>query len=198
MSKKIKKGRTIYVAPDIIGGINENEQPYILDKRETKVLDPHNPMDKIDIYERQVKEWFLKPATTLVKQKDTGFIVLMICLSYLEGIEQYKQGKSSKEHGSCNFFVQSMHKLYPNKFENYQLKDLYDDARCGLFHNGMTKGAVIISNRFLESIKFLNGDIKINPSKFLNDIKDDFDSYIVKLKEDEDARNLFAKMYSNV
>lgn len=197
MSKKLRKGKVIYIAPDIIGQLDDNYQPSVLDQRIVRILDPTNPMDKIDIYERQVKEWFLKPATTLVRQKNNGFIVLMICLSYLEGIEQYKKGVPS-DRNSKRFFVESMQRLYPNKFENYQLEDLYSDARCGLFHNGMVKGAVIINNKFSESIRFSNGDIEISPSKFLKDIKEDFDNYITKLKEDEEARNLFAEMYSNV
>lgn len=197
MSKKIRK-EPINIAPEIIGWLDENNNPKIIDKRSGKFLDPTNVDDKIIVYERQVKDWFLLPATNLVlyKNRNKGFIVLMICLSYLEGIEQYRKGENSNNK-SCTFFVASMNRIYPNKYQNYQLEDFYVDARCGLFHNGMVKGRIIISYSFSESLKFDGGDIMVNPKKLLIDLKADFQNYIQELKSNQESQIKFNRMFSN-
>lgn len=86
----------IFIASDILGKININGSTDVRDLRTGRTLDPNNEFDKIYIYERQVIDWFLKPATNLsrYKNKNKGFIVLMICISYLEGVEQYRRGRS--------------------------------------------------------------------------------------------------------
>lgn len=198
MSKKLRR-EPIYIAPEIKGWIDEEFQPRVKDERNGRLLDPRNVDHKIEIYERQVKEWFLMPATNLVKYKknNKGFIVLMICLSYLEGIEQYRQGKGSK-NDSKKFFVHSMKRLYPNEYSKDQLEDFYDEARCGLFHDGMVRTRIIIDYGFPKSLDFDGGDIKISPSKFLKDIKVDFENYLQELRTNEQSRNKFDRMYSNV
>lgn len=198
MSKKLRK-QPIYIAPEIFGWIDEQYTPHVLDERNGNELNPNDAMDKIIIYERQVKDWFLKPAHSLAnyKNKNKGFIVLMICLSYLEGIEQYKRGQNSTNN-SRNFFISSMNRIYPNKYSLYNLKSFYSEARCGLFHNGMVKGRIIINNSFNEALTFDNNDIKISPKKLLNDIINDFESYITELKNNENSRMLFNQLYSNI
>lgn len=198
MSKKLRRD-PINIAPEIVGWLDENYNPHVIDNRTGKTLDPRNINHKIEIYERQVKDWFLIPATNLTKykNKNKGFIVLMICLSYLEGIEQYRRGQNSNGN-SCRFFVSAMERLYPSEFQSHQLKDFYSEARCGLFHNGMVRGKIIINNGFQKSIEFNGGDIKVSPSKFLNDITDDFERYLQELRTNEQSRNTFGQMYSNV
>lgn len=198
MSKKLRRD-PINIAPEIVGWLDENYNPHVIDNRTGRVLDPRNVNHKIEIYERQVKDWFLIPATNLTKyrNKNKGFIVLMICLSYLEGIEQYRRGQNSNGN-SRRFFVSAMERLYPNEFQNHQLEDFYSEARCGLFHNGMVRGKIIINNGFQKSIEFNGGDIKVSPSKFLNDITDDFERYLQELRTNEQSRNTFDQMYSNV
>jgi len=196
MSKKLRR-TPIYIAPEIIGWIDESFKPHIIDERNSLILDPANVYHKIDIYERQVRDWFLNPAKTFVKSKDKKFIALMVCLSYLEGVEQFRRGQSSNNQ-SRSFFVSAISRIYPNKFLVQDLKDFYSEARCGLFHNGMVKGKIIINNRFLESLNFSGNDIEVSPTKFLRDIVQDFDNYVNELKTNEQSRNYFDIMYSNV
>jgi len=198
MSKKLRKD-PINIAPEIVGWLDENDDPHVFDNRNGRQLDPRNVNHKIEIYERQVKDWFLIPATNLIKYKNRnkGFIVLMICLSYLEGIEQYRRGQNSNGN-SRRFFVSAMERLYPNQFQKYQLEDFYSEARCGLFHNGMVRGKIIINNSFQRSIESVRSDIRVSPSKFLEDIKSDFESYLQELRTNQQSRNTFDGMYSNV
>jgi hypothetical protein len=198
MSKKLRQGTNIYIAPEIIGWLDENYNPVVEDERTGKKLDPRNIDDKIFIYERQVKDWFLKPATKYAKGKNNGFIVLMICMSYLEGVEQYRRGESSNNKSRV-FFTHAINRIYPNKFHSNDLNELYKEARCGLFHSGMVKWKIIVSYSFLESLNFEDSTtINVNPKRFLEDIKADFNDFINKLKTDEESRNRFDRMYSNI
>lgn len=189
----------IYIAPEITGYIDNHGNPYVFDEKTNTNLNPHDSFDKITIYERQVKGWFFNEADKLIsyKNQNKGFIVLMICLSYFEGVEEYKTGQLSHNRSRL-FFRNSIERIYPGQFSQSQLDELYGEGRCGLFHNGMVRGQIIIRNTFQNSIEFDNQRIKINPKKLLRDIKNDFDNFITLLHEDLNARNNFSTLYTNL
>ena len=198
MSKKLRRGSKLYIAPDILGWLDDNDMPVVEDERSGRRLDQRDIDDKIIIYERQVSDWFLTPATRCTTSWNNGFIVLMICMSYLEGVEQYKSGQSSNNN-SRQFFKNSIHRIYPNKYANHNLDELYNEARCGLFHDGMVRGKIIYNYSFDDPLEFENfNTIKVNPKKLLEDIKADFKGFIDKLKNDQQSRTNFDRMYSNL
>lgn len=189
----------IYIAPDIVGYIDEMGNPHIHHEITNENLDATNPFHKIQIYERQVNGWFLDQAEKLIRynNQNKSFIVLMICLSYFEGVEEYIVGRFSNGR-SREYFRNSVNRVYPGQFSDRQIDDLYGEGRCGLFHNGMVRGQIIIRNDFPNSIEFDNERIRISPAKLLRDIKIDFEAYIRLLKEDENARNNFDNLYTNI
>ena len=182
--------------------------PCAYDEKSNRHLAPLNEDDKILIYERQVKEWFLNRASRLLRGKRNNFIVFMIAISYIEGVEQYKRGESSEpdrgnriQGRSKEFFRDSIKKIFNLSEDDNTLDDFYSQVRCGLFHNGMTKDKVIINNGFQNPIDFSEQDkIKINPKLFLSKVKDDFKSYIRQLKDPRniDERDKFDRMYKIV
>lgn len=189
----------IYIAPGISGYIDYLGNPQVIDEATNTILNPHDAFDKITIYERQVKGWFLKEADKLIRYRNQnkGFIVLMICLSYFEGVEEYKTGQSSHNR-SRHFFRNGIERVYPGRFSENQLDKLYGEGRCGLFHNGMVRGQIVIKNSFPNSLEFDNQRIKISPTKLLRDIKNDFDNFITLLRQDQNARNNFSNLYTNL
>lgn len=198
MPKRIRKEQ-IYIAPSIIGYIQENGNYYVFDEIERTELNPENILDKIKIYERQVKGWFLEPTLRMVryKPKNKGFLVLMSCLSYFEGVEQYRIGTPSNGNAQRTF-INAINRMYPELFNDLEIRRLYIQARCGLFHDGMTKGQIIINSTYENSIEITNNDIKINPKKLLQDITNDFETYLAELRNDVDARNRFNNLFSNI
>jgi len=192
MPKQIQRNQEIYIAPGILGKY-EDGIPIAIDERsENKRLDPRGIDDKITIYEREVNDWFLNPAESLLNHNrfEHSFIILMVCMSYFEGVEQYKTGVDSNRR-SKDCFVDSVKRLYPNQFQDNDLGKLYTKSRCGLFHNGMVKGGVIFNNSYQDVIAFENNGeiIKINPEKLLLDIKRDFAMYINELRFSNSAAN---------
>ncbi|MBN1860320.1 MAG: hypothetical protein JW840_02540 [Candidatus Thermoplasmatota archaeon] len=196
MTKKLRP-YWLYVASGIKGK-KQGGRDIVIDEWTNENLDPWDVDDKIKIYERQVKEWFLKRATYLLRGNNYGLIVLMVCLSYLEGVEQYRKGRSSRpNHESKKFFRESLQRLYPGQFTEPQLNVFYDQARCGLFHNGMTEGMIVYSYDYPHPLDFSElGTIKVNPKILLKDIKKDFRKYLRELYTNQNLRNNFNDMFS--
>ena len=192
MSKTIpNNGGEIVVAADMVG--SKIDGRYIVtDRRDNnRQLDPVNDLDdKIKIYKREVQGWFLDPAFSLLDSSNSfnnSLIVLMICMSYIEGVEQYKTGTPS-HNKSFDFFKLSIKRLYPEEtFGDTDIKQLYSDSRCGLFHDGMVKSGAVFSDTFNKALQFEEQQVKINPRKLLDDIQQDFDRYIDILQGGNDS-----------
>jgi len=191
----------LYLAPGIIGEFDEKSEPRVYDVIKGENLNPYDIDAKIIIYERQVKEWFLNKAAQLKNREDYGFIILMIAISYIEGVEQYRNGSSSHTQSRVAFRT-GFKRIFPNiSVSDSRIDDFYIDARCGLFHNGMTGSQIIINSKFEEVIDFSeDNSIKINENLFLDSIIDDFDDYIslLKNKDNIDYREKFNIMYKVV
>jgi len=190
----------IYIAPQIRGYKDRNGQPIVFDERTNRNLDPNNIDDKIVIYERQVKDWFLNRASKLVNGNKNGFIVLMISISYIEGVQQYMNGQTS-HNNSARFFREGIRRIFQLNEQDNVLNDFYSQVRCGLFHSGMTQNKVIISREYEQVIDFSEyNTIKINPKLFLREIRLDFNRYVRLLKNtnNNEERNRFSQMFSNM
>lgn len=189
MSKKIQIDEEIYVAPKMLGKY-ENGLPVVIDELNNEKLNPAILEDKIKIYEREVTEWFLKPTLNLLDEENVfnnSFLILMTCMSYIEGVEQYKQGNSSNRK-SKEFFISSIKKIFSNQLEEINIVKLYTDVRNGLFHNGMSKSSMIFNNTYDKALNFQdNGIVEINPTKFLQAISDDFSTYVQDLKNNSNT-----------
>lgn len=164
-------------------------------------LDPNDINTKISVYEDRVKEWFLNIAERLKIDNEAGFVILQIAIGYIEGNQQYREGKSSHRK-SGEFFREAMKRIFPEikQIKNVDtiLGNFYDQVRCGLFHDGMTKRGVTISGEFGTPVCIFSNDIKINPHKFLDRISEDLKKYISELKDknNKELRRNFELRYS--
>ncbi|GBE20092.1 MAG TPA: hypothetical protein ENG87_04575 [Candidatus Pacearchaeota archaeon] len=149
---------------------------------------PSNINTKILVYEDRVKEWFLEVGRKLKQDNEAGFIILQVALSYIEGNQQYRKGKSS-DRKSKEFFKEGMKQIFPEiiKTENADtlLNMFYKQVRCGLFHDGITGRFVTISGEFLNALEISDIEMKINPHRLLDGIIEDFDNYIILLKDEK-------------
>lgn len=93
-----------------------------------ETLDISNQLDtKILVYEDMVKTWFLEVGKYLsLKNKvklngeefstnEAGFVILQIAISYIEGNQQYREGKSSFPRDSENFFITGFRRIFNSK-----------------------------------------------------------------------------------
>ena len=188
MPKRLRD-EPIHVAPDILAWRDENYNPRICDERTGNMINPYDIDGKIYIYERQVQEWFLKRAASLVQRKQNNFIVMMIAVAYIEGNEQYRRGESSNGR-SKKFFRYGFQRIFHmSESENNKIDMLYNHLRCGLFHNGMSGDMVVLNRKLKEPVVFSSrGTIDINPKLFVSAVLEDFRCYIESLRDSSNER----------
>ncbi len=198
---KLLRDNPIYLAPDIFAERDSSGNPKILDQRTGRTLSPFNVDDKIFIYERQVLDWFINIAEQLGPFENSIFVILMIAVSYIEGVEQYRNGYSSNNM-SRDLFTKGLKRIFhAESITDYNATNLYRHLRCGLFRNGMTGDAIVLNQTFNHAIEFSEkGTIDINPNIFLERIKEDFKNYINALQDTGNIilRENFNQMFYNV
>lgn len=201
MPKRIMPGHQVYVAHEMLGKYEQG--PVVIDIRSDRtLLDPHDLNVKIQIYKRQVEEWFLFPVKKMLETMNdqASFVTLAVCLAYLEGVQQYRDGQSS-----CNKSKDCFRRSFRRTFQDYSWNDndinsLYYAARCGLFHDGMTRSNVIydmsLEQAFLIKHNGSTDMIHFQPCHLLKCIERDFRDYIEELQSNEGLRSSFDAMYS--
>jgi len=203
MSKRIMPNYPIYVAPQMLGEYVKGS-PIVLDERDGKTIDPYQLNSKIIIYQRQVEGWFLDPADRLLEQMDTqaSFVVLSICLSYLEAVQQHKEGQASNGK-SRDFFLRAFQDVFSSSEMEDEFADLlYIEGRCGLFHDGMTRGKIPYDMELDKAFKVINNGsqdtIYFHPKYCLEGVRAHFADYISKLKNEKEVnlRDNFKSMFT--
>lgn len=199
MAKQVQPGEDIHIAPGITGKRDDSGRLVIsVDSSGEPLYPEDNIKHKIKIFERQVNGWFLERASTLLEEEDNGFVILMISTAYVEGVEQYRRGESSKNN-SKEFFIEGVERIFHVDCNNPHGPDFYSELRCGLFHNGMTGPMIRISSTYAKPIDLSEGNIiKINQNLFLEKVMDDFNNYLTDLRNDDNKLLIdkFNKMYS--
>jgi hypothetical protein len=181
--------------------------PDVLISPKYKMSDFHGHPDvdeKVLIFEDRIKGWFLDVAQELLDTTNGNegfprpyFAVLAVLAVYFEMIGQYVSGQGS-QNASKRRFCEGMEKVFGSQFNTDQRGKVYESLRCALYHNGLTRGA-IIGQRHDEPLHFEHHFIWINPHSLLESIKNHFASYIATLKNPSEAqaRTNFEKSYDN-
>lgn len=149
---------------------------------------------KVKVYEDRVTNWFLGLSKPMVEsQSPHDYIALSIALSYIEGVEQFREGKTTPRGKSGAWFTKSAKRIFPSAHED-AIKRLWEEARCGLFHCGFTDGKTYVSHNHVEPLEIFGDRLNINPKKFVEATIQDFQRYVDNLlnsKQDDDIRTNF-------
>ena len=151
---------------------------------------------KIDIFKDRVDGWFFDVAQRLKADNEAGFVILMISLAHIEMMVQLINSNAKGDGGDVKFFKKYLIDLF--KVTDPIAGRIYGCARCGIVHDMMTKRGINISCDILEEIKILDDDIIIiNPHRFLDKLRFDFNKYIKKLSDAKEVekRKLFEKFW---
>ncbi len=103
--------------------------------------------DVIERFEDRMSGWLIEPANHLKSQQHAGFAILAIVLSYFEPIGQALEG-SRKNGGSRKLFARGLQAVFPDlgaSESDTLIRELYEQLRCGMFHDGLTREKVVIS-----------------------------------------------------
>jgi hypothetical protein len=168
---------------------------YAQDKFDNPTMD-----DLIDVLKDRVLNWLFEPAKRLLAEKDDWFGALCLLLTYFEGIWSYVTGVDSKGNSKKYFkdafldvFGQSAH---PLDLLVRVAEVLYEDGRCGFFHDGMLRSRIFVVElqnhdmlitlpRKQDRSIDLNGEIQsilIDPRYFMAAIERHFIDYLLSLR----------------
>ncbi len=144
---------------------------------------------KIDIYQARTEGWFFDVAKQMVKHgmSPGDYIAIMVSLSYLEGVQQFREGSETPQGKSGEWFRKSAKRVFPNQIDDV-IDRLWKETRCGLFHAGFTNGKVYLSHEVAEAIKLEGNFIRINPKLFLDCVSDDLNNFIAELRDQRSAK----------
>ena len=169
-------------------------------------------LGKIDIYEARVMDWFFNIALQLTpNNSNTGdYVALMIALSYVEGVEQFRTGNEIVEQfiknpksfpKSKKLSEDSLRRIFPGypdePPDTSVYCKIYKEIRCGLFHSGFTNGKIYLKYDQDKAIHIDEEIINIHPKIFLECVISDFKKYILALKDPNESklRENFEKLW---
>lgn len=112
-------------------------------------LDKPTIDDLVDVFKDRVLNWVFEPAKKLMSDKDGCFGALCLLLTYFEGIWTYITGIDSKGR-SKKYFNDAFMDVFNSSNHSPVLltqvaKILYEDGRCGFFHDGMLRNRIFLT-----------------------------------------------------
>lgn len=171
----------------------------------------------IDVYEDRILGWMLAPAEHLLTIPNGEFSALAIALSYFECVNIFIQGESS-DHKSRRFFKDAFLRIFPRSetgigmggkaitadYQDQVADKLYTMARCGLFHQGMCKRGIFVTDKLHDPFYMSThtstlevGAIFINVRLLIDSLRGHFSDYIAQLRDSKNdpLRTRFKKAW---
>lgn len=165
----------------------------------------------VEIFQNRICDRYINAAEYIDKNGDYNFVVTILCCVILDLWSQYVFGTPSSSRDTFKEFFRSYFKEYNHTITPYIVScyyskeqgkwfkericdvadGLYHCFRCGVVHSGMILEYGRINRRYPEElIKIIEWEkdrkeINVNPSAFLERIKEKFEEYIGKLKNEE-------------
>ncbi|TBU72001.1 hypothetical protein DNK06_23020 [Pseudomonas daroniae] len=147
---------------------------------EAEKLEAPDIDDIIDVYEDRIQHWVIEPAKLLANTEHGGPAAFCILLTYFEGAWSYLMRKSSSGR-SKEYFKYGFTDAFTLSGNPEQLllrvgQLLYEDARCGFFHDGLFRGKVFFADMNRDMVITLpvrdgNLDIEGEIQSILIDVK---------------------------
>lgn len=173
-------------------------------------LDSPSIEDLIDIFEDRLRGWLLDPAKKLLEHPIDRVAGFALSLSYFEGISIYLRGEDSKSR-SKQFFRDGFVDVFrPSGLKPTLLERvadvLYEDGRCGFFHDAMFRTRVYFSEYYGEPVVIalpkINGVIDeageiqtlvVHCPKYFEYLEAHFTKYVARLRDssESDLRSKF-------
>lgn len=133
-----------------------------------------------EFIKKRLKERYINPLGEISdKKKKNGFLIMASSCLLIETLESFYRGLGDTKHQSELMFCSFFHRSGLTKdFGEYSNK-FYHNVRCGILHQGETKGAWKIRRSGDEL--FNRQTLTINATKFQNRIAEEIDKYSDKL-----------------
>lgn len=141
---------------------------------------------KLRLFQEQIQGWTLDVLKEIkVKVGHSDFAMLSVMMAYFENIQKFRNGYD-KPGKSELYFTEGLKWVYPkfktHKDGNSLTKLVYEQARCGMYHVGLTGTQIVLDCSISSGIGIVRGNIKMCPEKLVTDMQRHFDQYITDLK----------------
>ena len=144
---------------------------------------------QIDVAEEMSRQFFEALAVSDASRPmcHSGFAIVSVIFSYFETIAQYLQGASSHRQ-SADFFEYGFRSVYSaSGFDDTQIRTIYANIRCGMYHNGLTRPEVNIYEGHRPTFRYdSEGRLLLNPFTLVQDVKQHFLGYVATLRDGSD------------
>lgn len=166
-------------------------------------LDAPTTDDLVDVLEDRVKHWILEPAKKLMKDPIEQVVGFGVSLLYFEGIWNYIKGRDSHRESQLFFKEAFVDVFRPSKLKEPLLgniaKVLYEDARCGFFHDGMFRHRIYfgkVGGPLAVTLPKINGvideegeiqSIVVDPEEYVQYLEGHFGKLIKRLHDFSEA-----------
>jgi hypothetical protein len=160
--------------------------------------------DLIDVFEDRLRYWLLAPAKALLGVRFGELAALSLLLGYFEPSAIYRKGEDSRGL-SKSFFRAGLIEVFIRRAGLSEsllgrIADmLYEEARCGLFHEGMLREHIFFGNapgELMVTFPRVGGKIDetgpiksvlIDPQKFYIVVERDVTEYLKSLRDPSNA-----------
>src|SRR5215813_14200604 len=160
--------------------------------------------DLIDVFEDRVKHCMLEPAKMLLGVAG-GIPAVCLLMTYFEGYAIYRDGMDSGRKSKA-FFCTAFLDVFaytglPSDLLAQVADVLYDDARCGFFHDGFFRRRILFSNKGQGALEVtvpkVDGkpnqkgtvqSIRINPPELCMTIAEHFTRYVRSLHDTRETQ----------
>jgi hypothetical protein len=145
---------------------------------------------KIEVFVARVEGWQLGVAREVIDKgiSHRGFALLLIITSYFEMIAKYQDGFMG-EGKSGYYFKKGILNVYPSiaialPTSDDLLDSFYSNVRNGLYHVGLTRAGVLLSDDISGSIGFdtKSKQLVISPDRLVGDLQTHFGAYATALR----------------
>lgn len=177
------------------------------------LISPHYPAEKlesptledlIDVFEDRMMGWLLGPARNLMGDQIAQVAGFALSLSYFEGIWSFVTGRDSQGR-SKEFFRRGFLDVFgrtgtPEELLARVADVLYEDGRCGFFHDAMARGRLYFGalhqGSFSITLPRINGvidttgpiaSIMVNPTEYMKFLHGHFKKYVARLRDAPEA-----------
>jgi hypothetical protein len=147
--------------------------------------------DLVEIFEDRMTGWLIEPAKHLISQQHAGFAILAIVLSYFEPIGQALEGSRTRG-GSRKLFSKGLCAVFPDLAAGESdavIGELYEQLRCGIFHDGLTREKVVISPASSYAFVVEKNDddslkyVTVTPFNLMHHLEVHLKQYVLQLRD---------------
>ena len=167
-----------------------------------------NTSTRIDAFYNRIDDWQLRVAEKCCSIDGSGCAVLSIILSYFEMISLYTEGRGDNEEKASLTFKKGLFYVFPELEKKLKARystepeieelvdSLYDKARCGLYHAGMSRSGVVIYTRMDEAIDLDDEENwLINPRVMVSVLRQHLKNYMQSLHTNDSYRKKFDQRF---